>query len=248
MQYQDLANYQIRTELPAPEFIAREDILSKGTSVDCDIVPNSYGQLQVHNRPTNVAGHWIGDPCEWGLLSFYTMRENDFRILESHGKKTHSSMLHDLAVVSGFGSSVAQAHNQGFSSYLELTYPITTQTIAYGSTGEFYICAYQLNTLELFKDDLGNPYQNLAWISGPHKLYDTVEDGQVKGFNEDTLELLLKCFLLKPVERDINLRPYLPLEESPLHTNPHINYKGEPPIERAPIGRFQYPRNSKYFQ
>lgn len=113
--------------------------------------------------------------------------------------------------------------------------------------GNLYVCAYQLNTLELYKNDECNPYRNLAWVSGPHRLYDQVENGQVKGFNDEVLKLLLKCILLKPVDRGVDLRPYLPDEESPLNNKLFINMKGEPPIEHPKIERFQYPRNAVYF-
>jgi len=106
---------------------------------------------------------------------------------------------------------------------------------------------YQLNTLHLWKDDSANQMRNILWATDTAKLFDSVEGGQVKGFNDDVLRQILKFFTLKPVNRGIDLRPYLADEESPVSQDRLINLKGEEPIERPPIGRWQYPRNAVYF-
>ena len=66
----------------------------------------------------------------------------------------------------------------GFSHLIDLTYPLTSQTIL--TDGQmFSFLAYQLNTLELWKDDEASPMVNLCWHSKEIPLYHSVENGKV---------------------------------------------------------------------
>ena len=106
---------------------------------------------------------------------------------------------------------------------------------------------YQLNTVQLDMDDRTNDKQNICWAGEPMTLFDVVENGEVKGFNDEAFKQMLRMFLMKPVDPGVDLRPYLPDEQSPSRITRHINHLGEEPIERKKIGRFQYPRNAVYF-
>jgi hypothetical protein len=97
----------------------------------------------------------------------------------------------------------------GFNTLIDLTYPLTSQSIL--SDGRRWrFTAYQLNTLELWKDNKGNEHANLCWASEEAELFAGVEAGKVgyagiwsckeKGLSrrkdcEDlTLKLLAKMF------------------------------------------------------
>lgn len=72
----------------------------------------------------------------------------------------------------------------GFGPYTELTYPLSTQTII--TDGQNYsFSAYQLNTCALYNKHSGdaNPHRNVCFSTDEMKLYDIIEDGQVKGIN-----------------------------------------------------------------
>ena len=99
----------------------------------------------------------------------------------------------------------------------------------------------------MWKDLDGNSRRNLMWTSEMTPLYDVIEGGQVKGFNDEVLQSLLRCVLLAPVDRGVDLRPYLPKEDAPSKTRLHINHVGDEPLPREEIGRFQYPVNAVYF-
>ena len=73
------------------------------------------------------------------------------------------------------------------------------------------------------------------------------QGGEVKGFNDEALQQIIKFFVLKPADRGIDLRPYLTDEEAPVNRGRLINHKGDNIIEQPPIGRWQYPRNPVYF-
>ena len=59
------------------------------------------------------SGHWVDDPCEFthtvicGVDGLWT------KFRESHGIALAMKETLGMAAVSGFGSTVAQAHNQG---------------------------------------------------------------------------------------------------------------------------------------
>lgn len=89
--------------------------------------------------------------------------------------------------------------------------------------------------------------RNILWASEPMKMFDTIENGQVKGLNEEAFKTMTKLFMLKPVDRGIDLRPYLPDEESPVKKSLYINFKGEEPLPVKKIGRWEYTRNPVYF-
>lgn len=70
----------------------------------------------------------------------------------------------------------------GFGPYTELTYPITTQTIiTNGQDYSFY--AYQLNTSALYQRFSGdaNPRRNVCFSTDEMKLFEGIENDQVKG-------------------------------------------------------------------
>ena len=112
----------------------------------------------------------------------------------------------------------------GFNTLEDLTYPITTQTVL--TDGQHYLFfAYQLNTLQLWVDDTANPLRNMCWASGPHKLYETIEDGKIKGFDDTVLEQLVKFLALKPVDRGAALRPNVDEHEKRVEVSEYIAQK-----------------------
>lgn len=129
--------------------------------------------------------------------------------------------------------------------YWEVTYPFTTQVVV--SDGQsFRFAAYQLNTLELYKDDTANKLRNIMWSTGFDKLYDTIENGQVKGFNDTVCKNLLKFMMLEPADRGVDLRPYLPEHPTPVNKKAYINNKGDDPFEYHKFGRWELRKNAIY--
>ena len=67
------------------------------------------------------------------------------------------------------------------------------------------------------------------------------------GLNDEVFKQLIKMLILQPVDRGVDLRPYLPEETAPKHKHVYINKLGDPPLDIPKIGRWQYPRNAVYF-
>ena len=97
----------------------------------------------------------------------------------------------------------------GFNTFLDLTYPLTTQILL--TDGQMWQpVAYQLNTLHLWKDDEGNPRNNVCWLGDKVQLYECVKDDAVQGFNADALRPIIACVAMSPSPRSYSMRPTLP--------------------------------------
>lgn len=157
-------------------------------------------------------GFWPGDYDEFGLLSIHGRGHLLVR-RESYGEQDHLEALHCQAIKNSFGWLLAQASYQGFTTFNDLTYPLVTQTvITNGQIWSFY--AYQLNTITMHNEQIDeNPKHNVCFGSKPMKLYETIEDGKVKGLNEDVLKMLVQFYLNAPDEREHEMKPYLGTEE-----------------------------------
>lgn len=245
-QYKHIADWQIRTEMALPEFVSRDDaICREGFVPTTDNGPATAGLKHTFSRPINVSGHWIGDPCEFALVSIHTVPTAPFKNLLEVGDKYSDMAEMIYGLTTAFGSCVSQAHNQGFSDLLNVTHPFTTQCIV--SNGRFLrFFSYQLNNIQVWND--ANTLRNILWSSDAMPMFEAVENGQIKGLNDETFKTILKFLTLKTKDRGVDLRPYLPEEESPLNKSLYINFKGQEPLPVTKIGRWQYPRNSVYFQ
>lgn len=98
----------------------------------------------------------------------------------------------------------------GFSTFNDITYPLTTQTvITDGQWWSFFV--YQLNTTLIHSEYADeNPKRNLCWITKPIKLFDKIENEKVYGLNEEVLKTLIKFYTNIPEERiGVDLKPYL---------------------------------------
>ncbi|KAK3097641.1 hypothetical protein FSP39_011671 [Pinctada imbricata] len=207
---QGKADLLLRTELPLPEFVSMNDELSTKEYPPFDYFPNQHRTRRQWKKLKVSPGHNFGDPNSFGYLA--VLNSNDDKWLtntRSYPRGVVHNMKRGWGMNNMFLWTVAQAHYQGFNSYNNITYPFTSQGII--TDGKRYtFMAYQLNTLHLWKDDAAEPLVNLCWHKDNQKLYDTVEDGEVKGFNEEVCAQLLKFFLIRPAERGYDLRPTLP--------------------------------------
>ncbi|KAL3867401.1 hypothetical protein ACJMK2_044606 [Sinanodonta woodiana] len=212
-QADEIVPIQIRVERPLPEFVPLNSELCCGDYPHFDYSPIVMGHRTVKEKHACVPGFNLGDPCEFGQLSILFSNDSELMYLKKcYGDQNYREALIGYGLMTSFIWNVSQAHFQGFNTFLELTYPFTTQTIA--SDGQsFSFFAYQLNTLQLWKNDKANPRRNLCWSSLDNKLYETVENGKVKGFSDDVFKTLLKFLSLKPVDRGVDLRPYLPKDK-----------------------------------
>lgn len=100
-------------------------------------------------------------------------------------------VVQSMAIMHNFAYLNAVANVHGFSTYSELTYPLTNQTIITdGQNWSFYV--YQMNS-HTFHSDLPNTgKQNLCWSINNVKLFESYEDGKFEGVNDEVIKRLIK--------------------------------------------------------
>lgn len=171
--------------------------------------PRSLGYKTSHRHATNIPGHWPGSSSGFGLIS-YQPRDYLIERNPKYGPEDFKEALHAQGIQSSFGWLLAQANYNGFNTYNDLTYPMTTQTvITNGKQWSFY--RYQLNTTLIHSDHVhDNPKVNFCWGSPEMNLFQEVDaSGKCLGFNEDVARKLIELYLNAPVEQQSNLRPNL---------------------------------------
>ncbi|XP_060576167.1 large ribosomal subunit protein mL65-like [Ruditapes philippinarum] len=205
-------DFQLRKSKPLPEFVPTNDEIChnlKYSSME-DYNPRVLGQFRGLVDRKFRPGYNIGSTNEFNHLSFISLKNPKLKRIEitcgeSYGRQAN----YGYAMSTGFLSTVAQAHMLGFNMHEELTYPFTTQTILTDGQN-FILSAYQLNTLQLWKDDKANTLQNVCWATESEKLYEEYKDGELVGFNDNLLKQILKMFLIQPCDRNgIDLAPNL---------------------------------------
>ncbi|KAH9487522.1 39S ribosomal protein S30, mitochondrial [Bulinus truncatus] len=212
MAYQNHFDAVIKSHLPLPEFVPRDAYLTtNSTSPKLPFKYMAYGQEKPstkHKPQTILAGHRLGDPCEFGLVGFLSTWDT-VKLEKDLSPKAAKDCRLALGVTSAFSWLAAQACYQGFSHIVDVTYPLTSQLILCDGH-RFSFLAYQLNTLELWKDDGGNKLLNVCWHSEEMPLYHSIENGKVNELNEDVLGLLIKTFAMPAGDRGYNMKPTLP--------------------------------------
>lgn len=156
---------------------------------------------------TNIPGFWPGDENEFGLLSYH-------RCINLQKKSQRYNDVSDAltvqATLASYSWLLSQACYQGFSTFNDVTYPLTTQTvITNGQWWSFFV--YQLNTTLVHSEHADeNPKRNICWITEPIKLFDEIKNEKVYGLNEEVLKTLIKFYTNIPEERiGVDLKPYL---------------------------------------
>lgn len=178
--------------------------------------PRTIGYAHDYRHGTTIPGFWPGSRHQFGHLSFIDCSQLVDRN-RHYGPDELQESIHSLAIASSYSWLLGQACYQGFSTFTELTYPLTTQTIITdGQHWSFY--AYQLNTTQVHQDALAeNPKVNRCWSSsdGELKLFEEISaNGEVVGFNEDVLRQLIRFYLLRPEPRaNVEMTPYLSAAE-----------------------------------
>lgn len=218
---------QIRNHLPLPPVIDG----FKDEAFDVEEVPKprndpqAIGYRRVYQHVKTIPGFWPGSEHEFGQLCYhnrhtYKVKYNTVNCIDEEDKK---NALKAQAILNSFGWLVGQAYYQGFSTFNDLTYPLTTQTIITdGQYWSFYV--YQLNTtvFETVYFDR-NRRTNKCWGTDELKLFEEIDsNGKVIGFNDDVLRYLVQFYLAEPKERNIEMKPYLDKEEQTIADIDHL--------------------------
>jgi small subunit ribosomal protein S30 len=170
--------------------------------------PRKYGFIADHVHGASVPGFWPGNVREYGMTSFHDRSSMSVRNPD-YGGVDNAEALHAQGILSSFGWLHSQAFYQGFTTFNDLTYPLSTQTvITDGQVWSFY--KYQLNTTLTHTLAAENSFKyNKCWGTKEMKLYDSIENGKLQGVNDEVLKNLLTFYLNQPVPREHAMKPLL---------------------------------------
>lgn len=205
----------MRNRLPLEPVVESVD----DESLDVDSVPKSLcdpksiGYTREYQHVKTIPGFWPGSEFEFGQLSY----NNRFKYevpYNTYDAEDEFKCLTAQGILTSFGWLVGQAYYQGFSTFNDLTYPLTTQTIITdGQKWSFFL--YQLNTtvFETVYFDR-NRRANKCWASKEMKLFEGIDsNGKLVGFNDDVLRHLIQFYISTPKERAYDMKPYLGKDE-----------------------------------
>uniref|UniRef100_A0A8D8W351 28S ribosomal protein S30, mitochondrial n=1 Tax=Cacopsylla melanoneura TaxID=428564 RepID=A0A8D8W351_9HEMI len=204
IQYFGSPLIQLRSNLPLTPLT---DITPTQSS-DCEEFPYdpvlTYALETKRYHGATLPGYWPDDEHKYGLLSFHSLplkyNADDFE-----------ESLDSTGLLASWAWLLGQAAYHGFTTFNDITYPLVTQTIV--SNGKLLsLYSYQMNTCVTFTD---SGKRNDCYTSGPMELYSSIEDGQIKGWNDGALRQLLSMYTNKPQQREgLNMSPYLNPDES----------------------------------
>ncbi|XP_032687299.1 39S ribosomal protein S30, mitochondrial [Odontomachus brunneus] len=208
VQYLGQPVVHLRYKHPLKEIIS----LSECENPDLDVptfkyFPVTMGYLLKRKHVTNIPGFWPGDENDFGLLSYHNCAYLHKR-LPCFDDTLDAKIVQ--AILASYSWLLTQACYQGFSTFNEITYPLTTQTII--TDGQWWsFFAYQLNTLLMYSEHIDtNPKRNICWVTEPMKLFDKIEDEKIHGLNEEVLKNLIRFYVNVPEERiGVDMKPYL---------------------------------------
>uniref|UniRef100_A0A8D2BEN5 Mitochondrial ribosomal protein S30 n=1 Tax=Sciurus vulgaris TaxID=55149 RepID=A0A8D2BEN5_SCIVU len=205
-QIDDKPHNQIRISKQLPEFVP----LDYSVPIEIPVMKYKPDKLPLFKRQyeNNIfIGSKTADPCCYGHTQFHLLPDKLKRewLLKQIRADQIEVIFRANAIASLFAWTGAQAMYQGFWSEADVTRPFVSQGVITDGKYFSFFC-YQLNTLALtVQADQNNPRKNICWGTQSKPLYETIEDNEVKGFNDDVLLQIVHFLLNKPKEEESQL-------------------------------------------
>ncbi|XP_015792195.1 28S ribosomal protein S30, mitochondrial [Tetranychus urticae] len=230
---------QIRTSSPLPRVVSGNDELSSTADVPIlNFHPVTLGSKITSRYPVILPGFWPernhdlekSEPNDFPYMMMFGLHDLETRKRFNNGQdfKDEEDVVKCKAMLGSFAWLNGLAFYHGFTPFHEITYPFVTQgLVTDGQKWHFYV--YQMNS-HSFHSDLftGDGPRNICWISPEMKLYQSYEDGQFIGVNDDVVKYLIKMYSKVPCkEPNVDYRTFVGKD---LRTEEEIN------VDRAVIG------------
>ncbi|NXR53862.1 RT30 protein, partial [Hippolais icterina] len=199
-QIDDNPHLQIRVPKQLPEVVPLESDLGDVPVIDHKPSKLPLFKKQYENKV--FIGSKVADPCCYGHTQFHLLpdRLKRERFIRERLEDQIEVVYRSNGIASLFAWTAAQAMYQGFWSEADVTRPFVSQAVVTDGKYFAFFC-YQLNTLALTAEAVkNNPRKNICWGTDSKPLYDVVEDGNVKGFNDEVLLQLVHFLLNRPKE------------------------------------------------
>ncbi|KAM6391903.1 large ribosomal subunit protein mL65 [Rhynochetos jubatus] len=199
-QIDDKPHLQLRVPKQLPEIVPLESDLG-----DVPVIDHKPSKLPLFKRQYEnkvYIGSKLADPCCYGHTQFHLIPDNlkRERFVKANLEDQIEVVYRANGIASLFAWTAAQAMYQGFWSDADVTRPFVSQAVVTDGKYFAFFC-YQLNTLALTVETIkNNPRKNICWGTDSKPLYDVVEDGSVKGFNDEVLLHLVHLLLNRPKE------------------------------------------------
>ncbi|XP_005443985.2 39S ribosomal protein S30, mitochondrial [Falco cherrug] len=199
-QIDDNPHLQIRVPKQLPEIVPLESDLG-----DVPVIDHKPSKLPLFKRQYEnkvFIGSKVADPCCYGHTQFHLIPDKlkRQRFIRANLEDQIEVLYRANGIASLFAWTAAQAMYQGFWSEADVTRPFVSQAVVTDGKYFAFFC-YQLNTLALTAETIqNNPRKNICWGTDSKPLYDVVEDGSVKGFNDEVLFNLVRFLLNRPRE------------------------------------------------
>uniref|UniRef100_A0A8D0H9F3 Mitochondrial ribosomal protein S30 n=1 Tax=Sphenodon punctatus TaxID=8508 RepID=A0A8D0H9F3_SPHPU len=200
-QIDDKPVCQIRIPKQLPEFVP----LDYSAPAEVPVVNFLPDRLPLFKRQydNNIfIGSKVADPCKYGHTQFHLLsnKVERGRLVKKNRGDQIEVPYRANAIASLFAWTGAQAMYQGFWSEDDVTRPFVSQAVITDGRYCAFFC-YQLNTLALTVDaDKNNPRKNICWGTESQPLYEAIEDGNIKGLNDEIFLQLIKFLLNRPLE------------------------------------------------
>ncbi|XP_047447559.1 39S ribosomal protein S30, mitochondrial [Mugil cephalus] len=198
-QIDDHPHSQIRITQQLPQFVPMETSYSAEVPV-ITYAPNLLPLFRRQYTNNIFTGAKLPDPACYGHTQFHVVpdRYHRDRMARRQQSDQVEVFLRANALASLFAWTGAQAMYQGFWNYEDVTRPFVSQAVI--TDGHFFsFFCYQLNTVALSVEaDASNPRKNLLWGTESLRLYESVQDGEVVGLNDDVLKLLIQFLMNQP--------------------------------------------------
>ncbi|NXN18705.1 RT30 protein, partial [Indicator maculatus] len=199
-QIDDHPHLQIRVPKQLPEIVQLESDLGDVPVIDHKPSKLPLFKKQYENKV--FIGSKVADPCCYGHTQFHLFPDKlkRERFIKSRLEDQIEVVYRANGIASLFAWTAAQAMYQGFWNEADVTRPFVSQAVVTDGKYFAFFC-YQLNTLALTVETIkNNPRKNICWGTDSKPLYDVVEDGNVKGFNDEVLLMLVRFLLNRPKE------------------------------------------------
>ncbi|NXJ50496.1 RT30 protein, partial [Spizaetus tyrannus] len=199
-QIDDKPHLQIRVPKQLPEIVPLESDLGDVPVIDHKPSKLPLFKKQYENKV--FIGSKVADPCCYGHTQFHLIPDklNRKRFIRANLEDQIEVVYRANGIASLFAWTAAQAMYQGFWNEADVTRPFVSQAVVTDGKYFAFFC-YQLNTLALTVETIqNNPRKNICWGTDSKPLYDVVENGSVKGFNDEVLLQLVHFLLNRPKE------------------------------------------------
>ncbi|XP_072920478.1 large ribosomal subunit protein mL65 [Hemitrygon akajei] len=210
-QIEDKPYCQVRVHQQLPEFVPLENQITEEVPV-IHLEPSRFPLFQRQYDNNIFTGSKMDDPACYGHTQFHFASEKLRRekLLRDNLADQIEVRLRANGIASLFAWTAAQAAYQGFWSEADVTRPFVSQAVITDGVYFSFFC-YQLNTLALtVQADQHNLRKNICWGTESMRLYETIEGDDVKGLNNEVLDLLVRFLLNRSesvVTEKMNVKP-----------------------------------------